>query len=253
MIPRCFVDPEHWALPSFFLSFRDSRHVHEVLRCSTGDRVVVYDGRGGEALCRITGEGNDGCLAVEVQERGNQPGDKVLLTLIQAIPKDQKMDWIIQKATELGVREILPVMTERGIVRLAGDRADHRAERWQRVAVEAARQCRTAWAPRVGGIVPLPGILDRGIGVDLLLIASLEAEARSIKGFLHTIIGARPRSIGLMIGPEGDFSPDEYALAKAKGAIPVRYGSRVLRVETAAIYGLSVLQYELEDPDVANG
>lgn len=253
MIPRCFVDPEHWSLPHFDLSTRDSHHVREVLRCSAGDLVLVCDGRGGEALCRIAGEGNDGCLAVEVQERGSQPEDTVLVTLIQAIPKDQKMEWIIQKATELGVRDILPVMTERGIVRLAGDRADQRVERWQRVAGEAARQCRTAWAPRVGGILPVTGLLDRGIGVDLLLIASLEAGARPFKGFLRSIAGTRPRSIGLMIGPEGDFSPAEYALAKAKGAIPVRYGSRVLRVETAAIYGLSALQYELDVAGLATG
>lgn len=204
-------------------------------------------------MCRITGGGSDGCLEVEVQERRTQPDGMILVTLIQAIPKDQKMEWIIQKAAELGVRDILPVMTERGVVRLAGDRAGQRVERWQRVAGEAARQCRTAWTPRVGSIMPVADLLEKGIGVDLLFVASLEPESRCFKDVLRSFSGARQRSVGLMVGPEGDFSPAEYALAKAKGAVPVSFGSRVLRVETAAIYGLSVLQYELDASRDANG
>jgi 16S rRNA (uracil1498-N3)-methyltransferase len=168
----------------------------------------------------------------------------VLLTLIQAVPKAQKMDWIIQKATEIGVWSILPVMTDRGVVKLEEDRADKRAGRWQRIAVEAAKQCRTAWIPVVQPVQPLTAVLAGKLPVEVLLIASLEEGAVPLRQYLGELRGRKPRSIGLLIGPEGDFTPREAERAREAGAIPVSYGGRVLRVETAAIYGLCALAYE---------
>lgn len=229
------------------LSPADSHHLAAVLRRSVGDSVVVCDGRGGEALCRIAGRSGGDCLAVEVLDRRQQAQDMVMLTLVQAIPKTQKMEWIIQKATEIGVWEIMPVMTERGVVRLEGGRAEHRRERWQRIAEEAARQCRTAWVPRVAPIAGMKGVLG-GLRRDLLLIGSLESDAVPLKPFLRSLEGNPPRTAALLIGPEGDFSPGEMEAAKAAGAVPVSYGPRVLRVETAAIHGLGVLAYEFTRP-----
>jgi len=168
----------------------------------------------------------------------------VMVTLIQAIPKSQKMEWIIQKATEIGVWAIIPVMTERGVVRLDGARAGRRDDRWQKIAEEAAKQCRTAWIPRVAPIVSLKLLLESGLWSDLSLVGSLDANAVPLKTCLRSLKGKRPQSVSLLIGPEGDFSPAELELAKAKGAVPISYGSRVLRVETAALYGLSILAYE---------
>ena len=166
------------------------------------------------------------------------------VTLVQAIPKSQKMEWIIQKATELGVREIIPVMTERGVVRLMGDKAEHRVERWQRIAEEAARQCRTAWVPRISPVVGMNRLLEEGIRGDLLLLASLEPQAVLLRDYLRSIAGRKIHSVALMIGPEGDFTPVESRLAKDKGAIPVSFGASVLRVETAAVFGVGALFYE---------
>lgn len=244
MIPRCFVDPAGWNNPVVRLSRDDSHHLTDVLRVGVGGRLVVSDGLGGEASAEIIELSSAG-VTVRILERQQQAGSGVMFTLIQAVPKAQKMDWIIQKATEIGVWSILPVMTDRGVVKLEDERADKRTERWQRIAVEAAKQCQTAWIPSVKPVQPLATVLGSALPVDVLLIGSLEEHAFPLRECLGGIKDRHPRSVGLLIGPEGDFSPREFELARKAGAIPVSYGTRVLRVETAAIFGLCVLAYEL--------
>ena len=136
-------------------------------------------------------------------------------------------------------------MTDRGVVKLEDERADKRTERWQRIAVEAAKQCRTAWIPQVHPVEPLSAVLGRPLALDVLLIGSLEPGAIPLRQCMREIKGRAPKSVGLLIGPEGDFSPGEFELARKAGALPVSYGTQVLRVETAALYGLCVLAYEL--------
>jgi len=244
MTPRCFVDPAEWNNPVIRLNRDESHHFTDVLRIGMTDRVVVSDGLGGEASAEVIGIGPDG-VTVRVLDRHHQAGSGVIITLIQAVPKSQKMDWIIQKATEIGVWSILPVMTDRGVVKLDDERADKRTERWQRIASEAAKQCRTAWIPTVRPVSSLAEVLGRKLPLDVLLIGSLEEKAIPLGICLADLKTQRPKSVGLLIGPEGDFSPREFALTRQAGAIPVSYGTRVLRVETAAIYGLCVLSYEL--------
>jgi len=244
MIPRCFVHPAEWNNQTVRLNPDDSHHLSDVLRIGMADCVMVSDGLGGEASAEVV-EMTPGAVVVRILDRRRQVGGDVMITLIQAVPKAQKMDWIIQKATEIGVWSIQPVMTDRGVVKLEEDRADKRAERWQRIAVEAAKQCRTAWIPSVQPVRPLAGVLEGKLPLDVLVIGSLEDKAVPLREALADIKARRPGSVGLLIGPEGDFSPREFDLARQAGAIPVSYGTRVLRVETAAIYGLCVLSYEL--------
>lgn len=225
------------------LSLDESHHLTDVLRVSVGDPVVVSNGIGGEASAEITATGPHG-VTLRILDRTYHAGDHVLITLYQAVPKAQKMDWIIQKATEIGVWSIQPVMTDRGVVKLEEERADRRAGRWQRIAMEAAKQCRTAWIPVVQPVQPLASILTETLPVEILLIASLEEGAVPLRRCLGEMRERKPRSIGLLIGPEGDFTPREAELAREAGAIPVSYGERVLRVETAALYGLCALAYE---------
>ena len=246
MIPRCFVVPVEWQKPVVRLSRDDSHHLMDVLRAGVGSRLMVSDGQGGEASAEIM-EMSFGCVTARILERQHQADVSVMITLIQSVPKAQKMDWLIQKATEIGVWSILPVMTDRGVVKLEDERADKRTERWQRIAVEAAKQCRTAWIPKIQPVELLSGVLARPLSLDVLLIGSLEADAMPLKRCLREIKVRVPKSVGLLIGPEGDFSPRELELARKAGALPVSYGTQVLRVETAAIYGLCVLAYELRD------
>jgi 16S rRNA (uracil1498-N3)-methyltransferase len=184
-------------------------------------------------------------VTVRVVERRRQDASAAAIMLIQAIPKSQKMEWIIQKATELGVWSIIPVMTDRGVVKLENERADHRTARWQRIANEAAKQCRTAWIPRIEPVTRFKGLMESRPRVEAMLIGSLELDAIPLKQCLGGWATRCPNSVALLIGPEGDFSPAESEAARAAGAIPVSYGTRVLRVETAAIFGLSVLAHEL--------
>ncbi|MEI6563163.1 MAG: RsmE family RNA methyltransferase [bacterium] len=249
MIPRCFVSPAEWQCDAVTLNRDDSHHLTDVLRVEVGSPLVICDGQGGEAAA-VFAERRSGLVTVRIVDRKRQTGAGLSITLIQAVPKAQKMDWIIQKATEIGVCAIQPVMTDRGVVKLEDDRADHRTLRWQRIAVEAAKQCRTAWIPQVQGVEPLASVLGRKLSVECLLIGSLERDAVPLKVCMNELRTRCLGSVGLLIGPEGDFSPREFELAKQAGAISVSYGARVLRVETAAIYGLCVLAYELMDNHV---
>jgi 16S rRNA (uracil1498-N3)-methyltransferase len=255
MIPRCFVDSEAWRAPLIRIGPDDSHHWLDVLRVKEGDRAVVSDGCGMEAVGEIEGAGG-GMVTVRVLERRRQDSASTALMLIQAIPKSQKMEWIIQKATELGVWSVAPVITERGVVKLDDERAEHRTARWQRIAVEAAKQCRTAWIPKVEPVVRFKGLMESRPRVDVMLIGSLEPEAVSLTRCLAELSLRRPNSLALLIGPEGDFSPAENEAARAAGAIQVSFGARTLRVETAAIFGLSVLAHTfgtLGEPGLRQG
>jgi len=249
MTPRCFVPPETWLHDTITLTGDDSHHLVDVLRMEIGASVMICDGQGGEATAVITAY-NAGILTVWIVDRKRQADSGVTLTLIQAVPKSQKMDLIIQKATEMGICAIRPVMTDRGVVRLENERADHRTIRWQRIASEAAKQCRTLWIPKVYPVETLSSLLETKLALDALLIGSLEPASQPLKICLRELRERHIGSVGLLIGPEGDFSQREYELARKAGAIPISYGSRVLRVETAALYGVSVLAYELMDDHV---
>jgi 16S rRNA (uracil1498-N3)-methyltransferase len=245
MIPRCFVDPADWDAERIRLTPADAHHVTAVLRAGVGAEVAVCDGRGGEAAASIVEAGPDG-VVVQVRARRRSGTADWRLTLVQAVPKGERMEWIIQKAVELGAWSVVPVMTDRGVVRLEGARAVQRVERWQRIATEAAKQCRTAWITRVEPVVSLGRWLESPGRPGTLVIGSLEAEARPFRAVCAELRAGTPGGAALLIGPEGDFSPDELQQARAAGACPVTFGRRVLRVETAAIYALSVMAYELD-------
>ena len=204
---------------------------------------MVGDGQGGESLCEVM-DGNAFPLTVRVLERRTKECSTVSLSLIQAVPKGARMEWILEKAVELGVWCVFPVMADRGVVRLEGARAADRRERWQRIVAEAAKQCRTAWIPRVEGLASLRELLGGPLPVDALLVGSLEADATPFMQVVREIKAAGARRVALIVGPEGDLTPDELAAARGAGARAVSFGEHVLRVETAAIYGLSVLAYE---------
>lgn len=241
---RCFIDPGQWDDPLVALSEGESHHLLTVLRAREGEQVTVFDGRGRTAPARIAGvRPAELELTGPVAEHA-RPSD---LTLIQAVPKGHRMDFIIEKGTELGMSRIMPVLTENTVTRPAGKQADNKLERWNKIALSAARQCGTPWLPDINPVTGLEQALDQCGGFDLLLVGSLRSGARRFKDVLaekSEVLGGCP-AIGVLIGPEGDFTSSEYELAEVKGAVPVSFGGLVLRVETASIYALSVLSYEL--------
>jgi 16S rRNA (uracil1498-N3)-methyltransferase len=158
------------------------------------------------------------------------------------------MDSIVRKATEIGVSLIIPLESERTQVHRDGDRSERKIEKWQTAALEAAKQCGNPWLPEIGPVTPASAFIASAKGYDLKLIASLLPGAKGLKSVLEQFRAAHgrtPANVLWLVGPEGDFTQAEMSLSRASGFEPITLGPLVLRCETAAVYALSVLSYEL--------
>lgn len=255
---RCFSDPENWKGELVELSAGESDHLLRVLRARPGETVEIFDGRGRVAAAKLV-SGREGCarLATDTESLRLIAPEAVSLVLIQAVPKQAAMEEIIQKAVALGASKIVPVTTERTVVKFRGparpgaktepDRcclpADNHMERWRKIALAAAKQCQAAWLTEISPVASLQEAA-RCAREDLKIFGSLDPGARSLKNILTPLPAAK--SIALAVGPEGDFTESERQLLAAEGFIPAGFGARVLRVATAAVFGLSVLKYEFQ-------
>ena len=213
-----------------------------------GSRVVVFNGRGSEITAEILALEKGRVHLKELISARAEPL-RCAVTLAQAIPKGKSMDLIIQKATELGVAKIVPLLSDRTVVQLQEDELNKKREKWKQVVIEAAKQSGQDWLPEIAGPITPKQFFAEFDRYELPLVASLQNDARSFKKVLAHFReqhGRRPRSALILVGPEGDFTPAETSWAKSAGSIPVSLGPIVLRTETAAIYSLSVLAYELQ-------
>lgn len=212
-----------------------AHHAARVLRLQAGDRVSVFNGRGGEGEARITDIGKRNVTLEIVDWHAVERESPLQVLLAQAISAGEKMDFTLQKAVELGVGDIQPLASERSVVRLSGERAEKRVAHWQGVVIAACEQSGRNRVPEVAPIRPLLDWLGRQEG-GLRLMLSPVAE-----------VGLRdlPKPTGnitLLIGPEGGLSPAEAEAAQRYGFTPVRLGARVLRTETAALAALAAMQ-----------
>jgi 16S rRNA (uracil1498-N3)-methyltransferase len=247
---RFYLPPEQCKEISLLLTGREAHHARHVVRVRRGERIAVVDGAGHELLCDLQAyEGDHARLAVV--ERRFQPAPASRLTLLQAVPKGKIMEAIIQKATELGSFRVVPLLSERVVAQLDEESAAHKAAKWRLVAIEAIKQCGSAWLPEVEPLMTPQQFLARNESFELPLIASLESGSRPAREYFrafHTQHHRMPGSVCVWVGPEGDFSQTETETIKAHGALPITLGRLVLRTETAALYCLSVLNYELQLP-----
>lgn len=227
-----------------------AHHLRDVLRCLPGEIVNLVDERQIRYRAAISQITNLGVTAKILQIDGPQSRPAVSVTLAQSVLKGEKMDWVVQKATELGVNTIVPIITERTIARPRADRKAHRINRWQRIAKESSQQCGRSDIPIISGVLPLDTWIKNSPDGSLKLVPWEQERDRSIKSAL-THANNR-RSIAVLIGPEGGLSPSEIELARKKGWVPVSLGPRILRAETAGLAVLAILQYEFE-PDDMNG
>jgi 16S rRNA (uracil1498-N3)-methyltransferase len=249
-MPRFYIAPGAWNIDRLTLDPSESHHCLDVLRMKKGDRTTVFDGRGHEATVEIANAAR-GRVDFKVLQHSKSPELACELVLGQAIPKGKNMDLIIEKATELGAASIVPLLSERTVVRLDADEALDKKNKWQRVAIEAGKQCGRNWLPDVRKPVTPKAFFEAGEKFDLMLIASLQPDAQHIKTVLRekpgdaaSIAEAAPRRVLVLVGPEGDFTPAEVSLAKSAGCRPITLGPIILRTETAAMYCLSVLSHE---------
>jgi 16S rRNA (uracil1498-N3)-methyltransferase len=242
---RFYIPPFAWNPDRLALDAAEAHHATDVLRLKAGDRATVFNGEGAEAEVEIVKVGKQGAELRRVS-LAKSPPLACRITLGQAIPKGKNMELILEKAAELGAAAIAPLLSERTIVR--GTEAEHQRKlhKWQRVVVEACKQCGQNWLPRVEPARTPKAFFEAGGKFDLMLIGSLQSDARSLKETLDALGSPPPQSVLILIGPEGDFTPAELALAKSAGCRPVTLGPIILRTETAAIYCLSVLNHELQ-------
>jgi 16S rRNA (uracil1498-N3)-methyltransferase len=247
---RFFISPENWHRDTLALTGSEAHHARDVLRMKRGEKLVLFNGRGREITAEIVDLGG-GEIRLRKLHEAETPPLRCRIVLGQAVPKGKNMDLIVQKAVEIGAAEIAPIISDRTIVQVDSGSAGQKQSKWQQIAIEAAKQCGQNWLPRVHVPMKLAEFFDTATpnaGFDLRLIGSLQPDAQHLKKILADYSSEhahRPQSALMLVGPEGDFTPAELALARRHGCRPITLGPIVLRVETAAIYCLSVLSYEL--------
>jgi 16S rRNA (uracil1498-N3)-methyltransferase len=245
---RFYLPPEQARGNGLTLEGREAHHALKVLRVREGERVVVLDGAGQHLECEVVGHKRDS-LTLRVLERKTIPPPRCSITLLQAIPKGKIIESIIQKATELGVTRFVPILSERVVTQLDSSTAEGKAEKWQQVAIEAIKQCGSPWLPKIEATLTPQKLLARPEKFELPLVGCLEPGSRHPRHWFDKFFSEHkrgPKTICVWVGPEGDFTPAEYSMIKNGGVLPITLGPLVLRVETAATYCLSVLNYELQ-------
>jgi 16S rRNA (uracil1498-N3)-methyltransferase len=243
---RHYLEPARFSRETLVLEREEARHLQSVLRVRDGEVVELFDGCGQTVRVRVSSTGRHTLqLTREAPPTCHAP-PACRLVLFACISKGKRMDWTIEKGVELGVSRIIPVLSERTIVRLDEEGAEGRADRWQRVAVEAARQCGTPWLPAVDPPRPFAAIPPLVAACAPVLVAALTPAARPLRQVLAALRTPRPPpvTIGWFVGPEGDFTPQELDRLQEAGALPVSCGPQILRTETAALWGLCVLGAE---------
>src|SRR6266702_320741 len=230
---RFYISPENWNHDALALTGSEAHHARDVLRMKRGEKLVLFNGRGREITAEILDLSGEEIRLRRLHE-AETPPVRCRIVLAQAIPKGKNMELIVQKAVEIG----------------AAESAAQKQSKWQQIAIEAAKQSGQNWLPLVHTPKKLAELFSAAAvqSFDLRLIGSLQPDAQHLKKILADYASEhqhRPRNVLMLVGPEGDFTPAELALARRHGCRPITLGPIILRVETAAIYCLSILSYEL--------
>lgn len=231
-----FLSPEELSSEQVIITGNQAKHL-SVLRVKIGESITVFDGLGYKYDCKILQINKKIFIAEKLSKAPYSAESPLSITLAQGIAKREKMDFIIQKATELGVKKIIPLITERSQVRHTA-----KIERWRKIAISASEQSCRGKVPEINEPVSLDGFLEsRHVGI----IFYEKETGKHLKQILKEFEDSK--EITLLIGPEGGFSKDEANTAVGKGFREASLGPRILRAETAAIKAISIIQYELGD------
>ena len=234
---RHLVSTDNLLADTCMLGKEEARHLQTVLRVKPGDTIQLFDGQGHTRTTTVTVVEKNSLTLTAVEPVVSHPQTPCAITLFVCISKGKHMDWTLEKAVELGVARIVPVISDRTIVRVDADDRETKADRWMRIAEEAARQSGRAWLPEI--------LTPRSFKESLALVqqttptfvAALTPNAKPLRDALQ----ATPQQAGWFVGPEGDFTPNELQRLMDAGAVPVSLGPLVLRAETACLYGLCAL------------
>ncbi len=235
-VPRLYVEAELSQQARLVLPEDTAHHAARVLRLREGEPIAVFNGLGGEYAARLSKIGQRG-VEVEIGEHSALERESPLaVTLVQAVSSGEKMDFTIQKAIELGVATIQPVLTVKSVVRLSAEREAKKLAHWKRVAIAACEQCGRNRVPEVRNAISVGSYCGAPIEASLRLLLSPDG-----KTGLRDMQQQIGRSVVIAAGPEAGFSDDEEQLLQRAGFVPVRLGRRILRTETAALAALAAL------------
>jgi len=235
--PRFYLPRSQWEPGPPSLSGDEAKHCSRVLRMVSGDELEIFDGEGRSARASVQQVSNQS-IALELITPAVEEPLRVPILLAAAIPKGQTMEDIVRQATEIGATRIVPLLTERCVVKV--DDPNRRREKWQRVALEACKQCGRNWLPVVEAPLRLDTFLSAALdSSELRCVAALSDEAAPL---VHWWPGPTPpSSVSVLTGPEGDFTPREMEKLLGAGYHPLWLGPHILRADTAATYALSIL------------
>lgn len=245
---RFFVKPEQLNKDNLSISGEDYNHIRNVLRMKQGEEVLICDGSDKEYLCQIHAyHTEEEMVELKVTDVfGNARELPAKITLFQGYPKGDKMETIIQKAVELGVYEIVPVMMKRSIVKLDEKKAEKKVERFNGIALSAAKQSKRGIIPRVGKVLSMHEAVQHAKQMEYVLLPYEQAEGMEYsRKLLQSAKGKE--SIAVFVGPEGGFEPSEVELIESIGGQTLSLGHRILRTETAGMTILSLLMFLLEE------
>lgn len=226
------------------LKGQEALHLSRVLRYEPGERVLVFDGRGSLYRSRILAIGPEVLVQIEAEIEA-EAENRLEITLAQGLLKGDKMDFVVQKATELGAASFVPLTLERSVVKLTDKKAEQRQERWQRIAQEAVKQCGRVTVPDIRPVQSLDDLLLSAEDYDLLLFPWEEEQEMSVKAILNDHLNCH--KVLCILGPEGGMTKEEMLAVKKAGGRVVTLGKRILRAETASVAVLSIVQYALGD------
>ena len=242
---RFFTTPESTKEKSIVIVGDDVNHIKNVLRLTIGEKITVSDGCEKEYICSIK-EINNQSVVADIEDVVNSVAELgTNIVLFQGYPKSDKLEVIIQKAVELGVTSIVPVMTKRTIVKLDEKKADKKIDRFNQIALAAAKQSKRGLIPEVKPVMSFKEALKYASSLEMNIIPYEDARGMEYaKSIISQIKGKK--SLGIFIGPEGGFTEDEVKLAVEMGANVITLGHRILRTETASLAILSIVMFEIE-------
>ncbi|MBI3332732.1 MAG: 16S rRNA (uracil(1498)-N(3))-methyltransferase [Candidatus Omnitrophica bacterium] len=240
---RCYLPKGGWDRSPVRIAGREAHHLLHVLRVTPGFKVTCFDGEGNEAE-GVVAEVTRRDLLLRLKGKGRASVSGWQITLGVAIPQGGKLDQIVNEATQLGVSRIIPLSTARGVVKVSAEALGRKLAHWTRIAVEAGKQSGVSRLPAIDPVTSWSGLIRSISGYDLALIAAIEGPHEEIRALLSR---GSARTILLLIGPEGDFTPEEIRQAVQAGAHRVSLGETVLRCETAAVAAVSILSFLLRE------
>ncbi len=239
-MPKFFVDKAQIVENHITIIGSDVNHIAKVLRANVGESLTVCDGEGYDYEVRILSIAKEEIVTEVLQSYPCRTEPKTHVTLFQGLPKQGKMEWIIEKCTEMGVSAIVPLQMSRSVVKLSPEQAEKKLERWNKTAEAAAKQCGRGRIPKVY----LPMTIDQLQAESLPSFLLLPYEEEKSLTVRQALTDKKADSAGIFIGPEGGFEPFEVEKIKGFGAKSVTLGPRILRTETAGLAALTVLLYE---------